>query len=214
MMKQFFLSVWQILTLLFIAGVLLLPARSDAGTFYNCIDGDGNETLSSYPIDGQTCRQVGKYEEKKSAQEGNETLRHVGSTIVSAGNKTTKIIVKGNSVLVPVTLVYGSNEAAVHLLLDTGASGTTINTEIADKLFIDLSKSQKIKAGVVGGAVIDASLIKIDSLAVGPYTIRNWPIFIVPHEGLTAKYDGLLGMDVLRELNYKVDFKKQVIIWD
>jgi hypothetical protein len=36
----------------------------------------------------------------------------------------------------------------------------------------------------------------------------------VPHKGSGMRYDGLLGMDVLRGLKYKVDFKKQVIIWE
>jgi hypothetical protein len=37
---------------------------------------------------------------------------------------------------------------------------------------------------------------------------------IVPHDGPAVKFDGLLGMDVLGSLSYKIDLAKQVIIWE
>lgn len=152
--------------------------------------------------------------EAKAAQGGNETWRYVGSRVISTGDETTKVTILGNSVLVPVKLVYGGNEVDVSLILDTGATKTTIHTEIADQLSINLSNTKKTKVQVVGGDVIDAHMIRINSLSFGPHTSRNWDILIVPHKGSTAKSDGLLGMDVLRGLKYKVDFEKQVIIWE
>jgi predicted aspartyl protease len=194
--------------------ILFIPLLTYAGTFYHCIDKAGNNTLSDYPVDGQTCKQIRTHEEMKSARGENKTWRHVESTVTSSGDETTKVIIRGNSVLVPVTLVSGSNEITVDLLLDTGATGTVIYTEIADQLSLNLSDAKKVKVGVVGGGVIEASVIRINSLTVGPHTSRNRYIFIVPHEGSAAKFGGMLGMDVLRELKYKIDFKKQVIIWE
>lgn len=159
----------------------------------------------------QTIR-LAKANKKESKRGENETWRRVESSGYS-GDETTKVIIRGNSVLVPVTLVYDNNEVDVRLLLDTGASGTAIHSEIADKLSINLNEAKKTKVRVVGGGVIQARLIRINSLTVGPHTNRDWNIFIVPHMG-SAHYDGLLGMDVLRELKYKIDFKKQVIIWE
>ena len=116
--------------------------------------------------------------------------------------------------MVPATLAYGGYEVDVHLVLDTGASRTTINTEIADKLSMNLSKERKTQVRVVGGAVIEARVVKLNSLTVGPHTKRDWDTFVVSHKGPAAGYDGLLGMDVLRGLKYRVDFKKQVILWE
>jgi predicted aspartyl protease len=145
---------------------------------------------------------------------GNDTWKRVGETAVSGGDEPTKVKIRGNTVLVPVSLVFGGNEVDVHLILDTGAAVTTINSEIADQLSINLSKARKTRVQVVGGAVIEAGVVRINSLTVGPHTKRNWDIVVVPHKGSAARYDGLLGMDVLRGMKYSVDFKKQVIIWE
>jgi predicted aspartyl protease len=151
---------------------------------------------------------------RTETQGGSETWKRVGETVVSGGDEPTKVRIKGNTVLVPATLRYGGHEVDVHLVLDTGASKTTIHTEIADQLSMNLSKEKKAQVRVVGGAVIESRLVKISSLTVGPHTKRNWDVLVVPHAGSTARYDGLLGMDVLRGLKYKVDFKKEVIVWE
>jgi predicted aspartyl protease len=151
---------------------------------------------------------------KGESRGGNETWQRTGETVVSGGDEPTKVEINGNRVLVPATLVYGGSEVDVRLLLDTGASKTLIHNEIADQLSINLSKARKTKVQIVGGAIIEARMVRIDRLTVGPHTNRNWDILIVPHQGSAARYDGLLGMDVLRGLKYKVDFKKQVIVWE
>jgi predicted aspartyl protease len=153
-------------------------------------------------------------DKKGETRGGTETWKRVGETAVSGGDEPTKVIIKGNMVLVPATLVYGGNEVDLHLLLDTGASKTMIHNEIADQLSINLSKARKTKVRILGGAVIEARMVRINSLTVGPHTNRNWDILVVPHQGSAARFDGLLGMDVLRGLKYRVDFKKQVIIWE
>src|SRR4030066_332502 len=62
-------------------------------------------------------------------------------------------------------------EVDVQFVMDTGAEGTTISTDIADELYINLNKAAKAKARVVGGAIIDVDVVKIDSIKIGPHTI-------------------------------------------
>ena len=145
---------------------------------------------------------------------GKDGWRRVGETVIYRSNTPTKVTVIGNSVLVPVTLVYQGYQVDVQLLLDTGASGTVINTEIADRLNINLSTARKGRGRVVGGVVIDTYQITLSRLTVGPHTKENFPVFVIPHKGPPAKYDGLLGMDVLRGLKYVVDFEKHLIVWE
>jgi clan AA aspartic protease (TIGR02281 family) len=175
------------------------------------IAGADSAAVASSITEGLRLAQSGN---RGEAQGGSENWKRMGETVVTGGDEPTKVQIRGNTVLVPATLVYGGNEVDVHLVLDTGASKTTINTEIADQLSMNLSKERKAQVRVVGGAVIEARLVKMNRLTVGPHTKRNWDILVVPHKGPAAGHDGLLGMDVLRGLKYRVDFKKQVIIWE
>ena len=145
---------------------------------------------------------------------GKGSWRRIDETVIYRSDAPTKVTVIGNSVLVPVTLVSQGNEVDVQLLLDTGASGTVIHAEIADRLNVNLSTARKTRARVVGGAVIETRQVTLRRVTVGPHTRENIAVFVVPHEGPPVKYDGLLGMDVLRGLKYVVDFEKQIIIWD
>jgi clan AA aspartic protease (TIGR02281 family) len=216
MKNKSFLIYFQFLTLsLVVLCVLFIPIYIYAGTFYNCIDEDGNETLSDYPVGGQRCTQVRTHEGRTNVQRDDNALeQQQGSIAVSSSDKITSVVIRGNSVLVPVKIMYGGNIAHIHLLLDTGASGTTIHSEIADRLALNLNDGKRAVGRVVGGGFISASVVKIDSLTVGPYTVQDWNVCFIPHNGFATSFDGLLGMDVLRELNYRIDFKKKAIIWD
>jgi clan AA aspartic protease (TIGR02281 family) len=163
---------------------------------------------------GTTGIRLAQSGKKGQAQGGGENWKRMGETVVSEGDEPTKVKIRGNTVLVPVTLAYGGYDVNVHLVLDTGASRTTINTEVAEQLTLDLSRAKKARVQVAGGAVLEARLVKINSVTVGPHTKRNWDILVVSHKGPAAGHDGLLGMDVLRGLKYRVDFNKQVIIWE
>ena len=173
--------------------------------------GAESAAVGSPITEGIRLAQSGK---KGQAQGGSENWKRMGETVVSGGDEPTKVKIRGNTVLVPATIAYGGYEVDVHLVLDTGASRTTINTEVADQLSVNPSKGKKAQVRVAGGAVIEARMVRMNSLTVGPHTKRNWDILVVPHKGPAAGYDGLLGMDVLRGLKYRVDFNKQVIVWE
>ena len=158
--------------------------------------------------------QLAKSKNRGEVSSGTENWKRGEEVVVSWGDDPTKVKIIGNSILVPVTLAYDGNEVDVHLLLDTGSSGTAIHTEIANQLSMNLTQARKTKVQVVGGGILEARMVKISSLTVGPHTKRNWTIFVVPHKSSVVRYDGLLGMDVLRGLKYNVDFKKQVIYWE
>jgi hypothetical protein len=208
MKKTSFLIDFQFLTLsLIVLCVTSIPITTYAGTFYRCLDSAGNETLLDFPVDGQTCNQLGTFEETKTAQKENKTA-------VSPDDKVTKIIVRGNQVLVPVTLVHDRDEININLLMDTGATRTMIHTDVADRLYLNLLNARKAKMEIVGGSIIEAKILKMNSLKVGPHIFSDQDIFIVPHEGNAANFDGLLGMDVLGKVSYKIDYAKQLILWE
>ena len=143
-----------------------------------------------------------------------ETWRRVDETVIYPSNAPTKVTVVGNSVLVPVTLAYQGNQLDVRLLLDTGAAGTFINTDIADRLHINLSTARRAQAQVLGGTFIEASQVTLSRIKVGPHTRQNAVAFVIREQGPVVKRDGLLGLDLLRGFKYHVDFEKQLILWE
>jgi predicted aspartyl protease len=117
-------------------------------------------------------------------------------------------------VLVPVVLGCGGRTVEALLLLDTGASISMINTEIADKLGIKPAETKMGVGQVVGGGLIVLFIAKIDYLTAGPFTKSGMEISVVIHKGSAVNYDGLLGMDFLRDLKYTVDTRDNLIRWE
>jgi predicted aspartyl protease len=147
-----------------------------------------------------------------------ERWQYVGSTAPDGpdngqDSRETKVIITGNHVLVPVTLEYKGRTVNAALVLDTGASVTMINTDIADQLGIEPSETVKGEGQVVGGTFVQAAFARLGYVNVGPHTKRNMIVSIIEEKGLRERRDGLLGLDFLRGMKYYVDFKNGVINW-
>jgi len=125
--------------------------------------------------------------------------------------RQTRVVIKGNQVLVPVLLGYGQKKTEAVLLLDTGASITTIHRDIAKKLKI--SKTSKAKLMVPGGGTVQVDVAKLSYLKVGGNKQANIYAAIIDHGGPAVDHQGLLGMDFLRNLDYRIDFERKLIIW-
>lgn len=134
-------------------------------------------------------------------------VRETGNTLV------TPVTILGNQVLVPVTLGKDGYEVQAHLLLDTGAGITSIHSDVAARMHISEAKTQKGVGQVVGGGLLQVRQTKLAYISAGPHTKSDLSVAIVEHKGPPVPYEGLLGMNFLRNLHYTIDFRNSTIKW-
>ena len=120
-------------------------------------------------------------------------------------------LLDGVHILVPVTLASGGNEIQARLLLDTGASIMVLHRDLAKML--DLKSVGKARLMIAGGKILDSDIVRLDTVVVGPIRKNGLQASIIQHEGPSAPYQGLLGMNFLKGTHYRIDFDRQVIQW-
>jgi len=126
----------------------------------------------------------------------------------------TEVVIRGNQVLVPVSVGNGFKEVEALFLLDTGASHIVVFKDLAGKLNLETLK--KGYSQVAGGDMIASAVTRLDRVRVGPIKRENVDAIIVEHKQSPQdgrSFSGLLGMNFLRNTQYTIDFENQKIQW-
>jgi clan AA aspartic protease (TIGR02281 family) len=131
----------------------------------------------------------------------------------SGGDRYTGVTVRGNKVLVPVTISFRNETIQARLLLDTGASVTVISPQLASRLGIRSEHTSQTTGRVADGSFITAYNTVVDYMQVGPKTKHSVEVAVLPMNGPSMGFDGLLGMNFLGDFRYHVNMGSQTIEW-
>ena len=85
--------------------------------------------------------------------------------------------------------------------------------EMAARLQLDLRKATPATTRVADGRVLALRLVTVDGVSVGARRVASLEIGILPHEGESEYYDGLLGFDFLSRFQYQLDVPNQLLRW-
>jgi len=124
----------------------------------------------------------------------------------------TPVKIQGNRVLVPVEVAMGNRVAKLKLLLDTGATITVLHRQALGEL--QLPRGKSYKARVAGGNIVKSQKIKFKHLSVGPFQVDKTYLMVINLKGQELPFDGMLGMDFLKDHPYRIDFQEKLIIWE
>jgi predicted aspartyl protease len=198
--------------LIWLAVIAWIASAADGrAEFYRFVDEHGRREKAA-AIERQRQLEEADTEARRNAQADEAARREAARQQEELlKRQETRVTVNGNQILVPVRLDHDGRTVEAQMLLDTGASSIVLHRQVAQRL--NLVPSRKAEAQVVGGRSITTEIAELNQLIVRPVSASDIPVLIIAHDGAPVPFDGLLGMNFLRNVRYSVDYQNQVIRW-
>jgi predicted aspartyl protease len=98
------------------------------------------------------------------------------------------------------------------MLLDTGASHSSVSEELAESLQLPVVATSRVQSPA---GERERLITRIDDLVVGPHAASVLPA-IIPKAYLAIAGDvsGIVGQDVLAVLRYTIDYRNRRVVWN
>lgn len=206
--------------ILLLCACLLCPAPSPAA-IYKYVDDQGRVTFvdsrDKIPPRYRDASEEKRYDRGRTVYRSDRPATEeadgaLTTPATAPEENSTPITLHGAQVIVPVQLEHGGRRRTLNLLMDTGASVTTVfDNAVADMRF---SNRRRARTTVADGRQLESYVVEADRFTVGPYSTNGAAILILPREGQGGQgFDGLLGMDFLSQVSYQIDYGRQMLIW-
>jgi hypothetical protein len=175
------------------------------------------EPPTCVPAKAEQPKQMSPDSEPEPQKRERQTVEAPGGGDIRQGavpgeQATTKIRIDNSRIVVPVVLKNDGIALRLELVLDTGATHTTIHDGVLSRLPVDSKLIKTSQAILADGRTIRTRVARIDSLAVGPFSMASMELEVIPIQG-NGIHDGLLGMDFLARHRYQIDMEHEVIRW-
>ena len=179
--------------------VCLSAANIGAEAYYGVDENDLAEFSDQQPID---------------ADKADSRTKSLARIDLFKQRPTETKFVMGQHMRVPVEIVYNGRVFRALFELDTGATHTVVSQEFAKKL--QVQKRPFTGSGSLAGVKVFASAFKVSSIMVGPIERKDHQILILHsnQKGWSKLKDmNILGMDLLKDTPFSVDYQEGVIRW-
>jgi predicted aspartyl protease len=132
------------------------------------------------------------------------------SPLAAGGSESTRFTAgPQGGVIVPVLL---NGAGPFQMLLDTGASHSSVSEELAESLQLPVVARSMVQSPA---GERERLITQIDHLAVGPHEISVMPAIIPkPYLAIAGDVSGIIGQDVLAVLRYTIDYRTRRIVWN
>jgi predicted aspartyl protease len=117
---------------------------------------------------------------------------------------------EGGIILVNVQL---DGKHMFKMVLDTGASRTTIDSTALYMVDYKIKNTLETSAIETANGIVEVNVFEVDSLTALGHTKRHIPIQVYDFlaHGILSDYDGLLGLDFFSDTAFSIDMKTNTI---
>ena len=135
----------------------------------------------------------------------------LGELFSARGFKAVPLVLKNSQSLLEISITGKK----LTLLLDTGAQGSVLDRSKATALKLNIRENAGFAAGIEGKPKA-IGMTRLESVRVGEVTKKGVTFAVMDLQRVagnhgSSKFDGIIGLDLLEDLEAVIDYKSSVL---